>query len=475
MVFYRPIANLSQPNIILRPLFFMRYILLFIFLSVEISSASAQITRAKMDSLDTERIRYINQYKGYAMREMERSGVPASITLAQGLLETSAGSSFLAQSANNHFGMKCGDRWEGATAYKHDDEFDQAGKPIKSCFRSYSNIADGFADHSYFLADPQKHNRYGALFLADPLDYVAWATGLQVSGYAPAGHYSARLIEFIERYRLHELDYQAWTNPQLSARERLFNVNGTDVLRAREGETLNSIARELGLNAGALVIANDMGYTATQQLEHGAWIYTARKRDQWLASDLEYYYSQDGKTIFDIAQLFGIRADALRDMNNLSNTVEPALKAKVRVRGDYKPGDKVLLRTSPIPRVTQPKVRNPKPPLDPVRSAFDINATNEQALQRALTPVLYTYASANTSYTKTASSRPQNVPVTTAPVREKPADFEVTIGSMQFHEVASGDTLMAISRRYNVPVDELRRLNDLSSDNIRAGSRLRVK
>jgi Mannosyl-glycoprotein endo-beta-N-acetylglucosaminidase/LysM domain len=455
----------------------LRYVFLFIFfLFVEMGFAPAQITQAKMDSLDRERIQYISQYKQFAMREMERSGIPASITLAQGLLETSAGSSFLAKSANNHFGMKCGDRWEGATAYKHDDEYDAQGKPLKSCFRSYQSVEEGFADHSFFLLDPQKHNRYGALFLADPLDYVAWATGLQVSGYAPAGHYSARLIEFVERYRLHELDHETWTQPQLTLRERIFYINGTQVIRAREGESLQSIARESGIQSGTLLIANDMGYAANQALEHGTLVYLARKRDSWQSSDLEYYFTQDGKTMFDVAQLFGVRTAALRDMNGLGDSDEPALKAKIRLQGTRKSTDRVALRTAPIPRQTQPKTRNPKPPLDPVRSSFTMNAANTQALEQVLaTPRV---ATRNVPPAPVRTTPPAtNWPGAPAPAAEptETADFEVTIGTMQFHDVASGDTLMAISRRYGVHVDELRRLNDLRSDNIRAGQRLRVR
>jgi LysM repeat protein len=435
----------------------MRFLPLFL-LGVATSLAAQPITQARMDSLDILRIEYIDAHKTYALREMERSGIPASITLAQGLLETAAGSSFLARTANNHFGMKCGDRWNGSTAYKHDDEFDAKGQPIKSCFRAYADPAEGFADHSMFLLDPQKHNRYGSLFQEDPLDYVAWATGLQASGYAPAGHYSARLIEFVERYHLHELDYQAWNRPALGVRERVFSVNNTPVLRARQGETLASIAAQVGVSPASLVVANDHGYAANAALAYGALVFLAQKPDAWQASDLEFYFTQDGKTMFDVAQLFGIRLESLRTRNGLSERQEPALKAKIRLQGTRKANEKVQLRTQPIPANIKPKARNPKPPMPPHVSDFPINATNLAHLNQVLVvPARATRA------------------VPTAPVVEEVADFEVTIGSMQFHEVASGDTLMAISRRYGVTVADLRRLNQLPTDAIRAGQRIRVR
>ena len=146
--------------------------------------------------------RYIKRYAKIAMREMERSGVPASIKLAQGIWESGAGTSTLARSANNHFGIKCGSNWKGDEYYKEDDDYNDQGRLIKSCFRKYRNADASYVAHSEFLRDPRKAFRYGFLFRLDPTDYKGWARGLSKAGYATDVNYSRRIIDIIERHNL---------------------------------------------------------------------------------------------------------------------------------------------------------------------------------------------------------------------------------------------------------------------------------
>lgn len=153
------------------------------------------------------RLNYVDRFKGIAIREMERTGVPASIKLAQGLLESDAGRSTLANQANNHFGVKCHSEWQGERYYKEDDDYDPVTKElIKSCFRVYKNADESFMAHSEFLRDPRKVNRYGWLFQLPKTDYAAWANGLEKSGYATASDYSEKLIKIIEDYQLSQFD-----------------------------------------------------------------------------------------------------------------------------------------------------------------------------------------------------------------------------------------------------------------------------
>ena len=153
------------------------------------------------------RLNYVDRFKGIAIREMERTGVPASIKLAQGLLESDAGRSTLANQANNHFGVKCHSEWQGERYYKEDDDYDPVTKElIKSCFRVYKNADESFVEHSEFLRDPRKVNRYGWLFQLQKNDYVGWANGLEKSGYATASDYSEKLIKLIEDYQLSQFD-----------------------------------------------------------------------------------------------------------------------------------------------------------------------------------------------------------------------------------------------------------------------------
>lgn len=146
---------------------------------------------------------YIDTYKHIAIAEMHRTGIPASIKLAQGLLESGAGKSTLATQANNHFGIKCGGSWDGGTFYREDDDHDSDGKLIKSCFRSFSDASESYYAHSNFLTD---QNRYAFLFDFSYLDYHAWANGLKKAGYATDKAYPSKLINIIEKYQLYNYD-----------------------------------------------------------------------------------------------------------------------------------------------------------------------------------------------------------------------------------------------------------------------------
>ena len=153
-----------------------------------------------------DRVAYIQRYKNIDIREMERTGVPASIKLAQGLLESAAGTSTLAKKANNHFGIKCGADWKGRTIYRKDDDYDDNGILQESCFRAYKSAEESYIAHSEFLRDPRKEHRYGILFQYKVTDYRRWARGLKKSGYATSATYDEKLISIIENYGLDKFD-----------------------------------------------------------------------------------------------------------------------------------------------------------------------------------------------------------------------------------------------------------------------------
>ena len=148
---------------------------------------------------------YIQQYKAIAINEMKRVGIPASIKMAQAILESSNGRSTLARQSNNHFGIKCGGGWTGKEVYREDDDY-QNGLLVRSCFRAYDDPAESFYAHSDFLANPNS-TRYKSLFSLDPYDYKSWAKGLRKAGYATDKKYPAKLIKLIEKYELYLLDY----------------------------------------------------------------------------------------------------------------------------------------------------------------------------------------------------------------------------------------------------------------------------
>lgn len=146
---------------------------------------------------------YIQTYLRLAIYEMENYGIPVSIKLAQGILESSFGSSELALISNNHFGIKCKNYWIGPTYYHPDDDFDRKGNLIDSCFRQYSSVEDSYRDHSIFL---RYTSHYSPLFELEITDYRGWARGLQKFGYATNPRYSSMLINIIERYELYRFD-----------------------------------------------------------------------------------------------------------------------------------------------------------------------------------------------------------------------------------------------------------------------------
>ena len=154
---------------------------------------------------DTPEQDYILGHRKLALDEMAAHGIPASIILAQALVESDAGQSVLAKRANNHFGIKCKSWWTGGTYFYADDDRDLQGRLTASCFRRYDSVGASFTDHSEFL---RFSGRYDALFTYGVTDYVSWANGLQRCGYATDPRYAQRLIQVIEKYQLQNLDRQ---------------------------------------------------------------------------------------------------------------------------------------------------------------------------------------------------------------------------------------------------------------------------
>lgn len=151
---------------------------------------------------------YIDEYKDLAIAEMYRTGIPASITLSQGLHESTNGTSRLAVEANNHFGIKCKSYWVGAKFYHKDDDLDTSGNLLESCFRAYGNSLESYVDHSNFLVNSR---HYKELFTFDKTDYISWAYGLKRCGYATDEQYPEKLINKINQYSLYQ--YDTWESP----------------------------------------------------------------------------------------------------------------------------------------------------------------------------------------------------------------------------------------------------------------------
>ena len=282
------------------------------------------IGAAKNPKLD-----YIDKYSDIAIKEMKRTGVPASITLAQGILESNAGQSVLATKGNNHFGIKCHNDWKGKTM-KMDDN------APKECFRVYPNAEASFRDHSDFL---RSRDRYKSLFELKQTDYKGWARGLKKAGHATDPGYADKLITLIEDYELYRFDkgVKVSVKPPLEIEEpkvvqleprpgmkyqesvtfstarKVYSQNGVPFVYSEAGETYASIAASNGLFLKELLKFND--HEQELALEPGTMVYLARKKAQGPVGVNKYVVEKDGETLRDIAQRFGIRYAALQKLN----------------------------------------------------------------------------------------------------------------------------------------------------------------
>lgn len=313
---------------------------------------------------DSPQEKYIVKYAGIAVSERKRSGVPASITLAQGMLESGNGLSELAVKANNHFGIKCHD-WKGAKMYYDDDRRGE-------CFRKYRNPEESYKDHSDFL---RYRDRYKFLFDFRVTDYKSWAYGLKKAGYATDPSYPQKLINIIEEYDLDRFDrvshgkalQSAGTDSKpsgspsgkensgtstaaqsavtdaavpatpaeletpkplsdrkgktmfLSLTRQLFSQNGVPFVYSVKGETYSDLARTYGLFLGEILRYNDL--SEDRELAPGTIVYLQPKKSR-AARQVDKYVAEGGETLRDIAQRYAVKMKSLMKINGLDGSAE---------------------------------------------------------------------------------------------------------------------------------------------------------
>ncbi len=244
-------------------------------------------------------LQYIEQYKSIAINEMNRLGIPASIKMAQAILESNSGRSTLARQSNNHFGIKCGGNWAGKEVYREDDDYHN-GLLIRSCFRAYDDPAESFIAHSEFLANP-KSSRYKFLFLLDKSDYRGWAYGLQKAGYATDPKYPDKLISLIEKYQLYLLDQIPMQEAPLMVMTTVAEDNSPPVTTDAK--------------PSAPIVLNAIHATSTARLLNEDGLYTVQKGDQ----------------IASIAALFNMSPQELYIRNRLPSGSQPLIGQKLYV------------------------------------------------------------------------------------------------------------------------------------------------
>jgi LysM repeat protein len=301
---------------------------------------------------------YINMYKDIAVSEMKRTGIPASITLAQGMIESDFGRSSLARDANNHFGIKCHNGWTGATIRHHDDRRNE-------CFRKYRKPEDSFYDHSDFL---KSGSRYSFLFDIKPTDYRAWARGLKRAGYATNPDYADMLIRKIEENNLWNFDRgyksanlpgqaKVSVNETVSAQDSdkirmpISQTNGSTAVFARvqrvnennriqyivvkDGDTREKLEAEFQLLKWELAKYNEL--KSDFIIVPGQILYLQPKREK-AEPGKDYYTALQGDTMYLISQKYGIRLKSLYLMNRMEEGIEPEAGKKIWLRS-IKPVD----------------------------------------------------------------------------------------------------------------------------------------
>ena len=326
---------------------------------------------AVFSDVRTTQEEYIRRYSKIAVSEMYRSGIPASITLAQGLLESGAGKSRLAVEGNNHFGIKC-HNWAGKKIHEDDDQRHE-------CFRKYDSAEESYRDHSDFL---RYKDRYSFLFDLNPTDYRDWAYGLKKAGYATDPNYPKKLIKIIEDYRLHEYDMALPTAPDneasvssrsvkgdgksgsgkmkpqketpsvrpespskietpkpldekqreifpFSLSREMYSLNGVPFVYSAEGETYVSIAKNYNLFLREILKFNDL--TAEHELRPGTVVYLQQKKSM-AAKGLEKHVWEADDNLWAVSQRYAVKLSKLMKMNG------------VKSDSDLAEGDLIVLR-----------------------------------------------------------------------------------------------------------------------------------
>lgn len=440
---------------------------------------------------------YIDKYKSIALQQMIETDVPASITLAQGILESAVGTSVLATQANNHFGLRCTDNWEGEALYKLKN-----GQEI--CYKVYNSPAESYIEHTTRLTT---NSQFENLFYIESTNYKRWAKGLEALRYSTAPDYAEQLIQIIELYELDKIDaaidvYQdevgleeeGFETPYNSDEDILY-INEVKAVIASGKETPLEFAARMKIPLRKVLKYNDI--LLSQEFYPGQYIFLDKKKSKY-TKDLEVHEVKETDNIYLISQQYGIRLKNLLKMNQLKIGEEPRAGEKVYLK--TKAPQKPILRSSKFTPEATPEIKEEAPTITPITPPV-----------RIITPPTTT-----TTETKPQPSKPENNPVTTTPtppnegniiyiypddpnygddeieaventnepappVREmptKPNNKPVITNApvpANVHVVQKGETLYSISKKYNVTVQRLKDLNGILSNEIEVNQYIRYQ
>ncbi len=448
----------------------------------------------KYTSRDIDILKYIARYKSIAQREMKEYGIPASITIAQGILESQAGKSELATKANNHFGVKCHSDWMGPRYLYDDDE-------IQECFRKYDNPERSYVDHSKFLAH---RKRYAFLFRLPKTDFEAWAKGLKKAGYATDPSYPDKLIYLINKYRLHHLDKEVLKGMSIKVNDVAENTskqNKKFIYEVKNGETIFTISNKFKIPVKKIQQINNLNdfdiyegqilvltldenkkpedYTdnsTTNSHKNEPEIVEAPKAEQIDIPDEERYVVKEGQTLFSIAKENNLKIDELLSANHFDKSTEikvgqvirlPKKKIEEEIKTvqiekeeDNQTNQKTIKHKVKQGETIYSIARNNGVEVADIMDAnhFD-NSTVLKVGQEIIIPQ------------KNFSSQEQK----RAPEKTKVPSQQKEENKAEYHVVKAGETLYRIHINYNVPIETLKKLNNLKGNSIKVGQKIRVK
>lgn len=430
---------------------------------------------------------YIDTYKDIAVSEMKRAGIPASITLAQGILESGNGNSRLAKEGNNHFGIKCKKTWTGNTIYEDDDE-------LNECFRAYKTAKESYEDHSSFLLD---NTRYAFLFDLEPTDYKGWAKGLKSAGYATNPKYADILISLIERHELHKLDTKEGLpskkdgtiaepkpDPLTMTESEVFKFNKILATKIKEGQTASSVAKSFHLRPNQIYKYNDL--KEGSDLATGSIIYLKPKKRKGTEA---YHTVKDGETMYSISQLYGIKLKHLYKKNRMEPGTEPAvgqvvyMRRKRRTAPELRKAVDVLVKVPPAdtlkfePYKEHPAVtiapndkagRKTLPKEEPKKDNPKVEVENPETYQPATITQPVTPEKEKEVFVEKTGDKKFNVEIDEV---TKVEDKKM-LDKSEYHVVQKGETLFSISKKYSKSVDQLKELNHLNDFGLKVGQKL---
>lgn len=438
----------------------------FLLLIVSATVLAAQPNQKVLD--------YIDQYKAIAIQEMMEYKIPASITMAQGILESGAGQSELALKSNNHFGIKCHTDWKGDKVYYDDDAKDE-------CFRKYDKVDESYRDHSTFLVNK---TRYAALFELELTDYKGWAKGLKAAGYATNPKYADLLINLIEEYNLQTLDKMTLADikkqdkkddkknddiviknddkaPETKPKkvswggynEEVFYHNRIPTVTVKPGDSPESLAKEHHIKLDLLKDYNDIENGGN--IEPGSKFYLQPKRKK---GETKYHTVKSGETMWSISRDEGVRLTSLYKFNNINAGQEPAVGEQVNLRSKRKTALKLTSpqKTKVVESKKEKKVDPIKiAPVEEPKKEFkdDNNDTFIDFEEELIAPEIKQEVEINIGHME-----PETEPI----IEDKPV----------YHTVAAQETLYGISKKYASTVAQIQEWNKLTDTNIKIGQQL---